>query len=84
MPINDDAQRLLDLATNTAAAAGVRQAVEQVTSSREIACGAAGQGSDDARELFDVSAAAIEQCQAAIAAIQLFYDTCAIVAARHL
>lgn len=84
MSINEDVQRLLDLSTNTAAAAGVREAVEQVTSSVEVACTVVGAGSGDARELFEVGQAAIASCQATIAAIQLFYDTCGIVAARHM
>lgn len=84
MSIEGDARRLLDLSTNTVAAAGVREAIVQVKSSTEIACAAAGQGSSDARQLFEMAQAAEVACQTAIAAIQLFYDTCGTVAARHM
>jgi hypothetical protein len=83
MALNEDVQRLLAIAMTTQPQYAVQQAVEFVNSSTETACAAAGQGSDEARELFDVGQAAVAQLQQALAAVQLFYDTCGIVAARH-
>lgn len=62
----------------------VREAIEFLNGSVERACGLAGQGSEDARELFEIGQTAIESLRAALAAADLFYDTCGRIATKHL
>lgn len=84
MSINDEAQQLLDMASSTLPQMQGQEAIEQLSHSIERACTLAGQGSNDARELFEIGQNAITKFREAIAGASLFYDTCATVAARHL
>jgi hypothetical protein len=84
MPISDDARLLHSLASVELPQQLVQQASGLVTGNTEEACGAVGQGTAEAQELFDAGQKAVEACNTATAAINAFYDRCGVIATRHM